>query len=156
MALLHPVLAALADTALAEAIRESAVLFPAIETVHVIALALVAGTIAHVDLRLLGLAWRTTPVVDLVRRIVPLTLASFALAALSGLLLFASRAPAYAANPAFQIKLALLVLAGLNAAAFHAIPAGASPSHQRAAGLVSLATWSLVIVAGRWIGFSIR
>jgi hypothetical protein len=76
------------DTDWATAIRESEIVFPAIETVHVLALGLMAGTIAVVDLRLLGAALRDAPALEVERRIVPVTWAGFAVMAITGLLLF--------------------------------------------------------------------
>ncbi len=106
-------------TGWANAIRENEIAFPWIECVHVLAITLVVGSISVVDLRLLGVAWRDRSVQRVLRDVLPLTWAAFALAVASGFLLFASNAPAYARNPYLQAKMALLVLAGLNMASFH-------------------------------------
>jgi hypothetical protein len=69
----------------------------------------------------------------------------------------------YLTNPAFQLKLLLMVMAGINMAAFHLIPwqsvsrwdAGAPPPvAARVAGALSLALWIGVIACGRWIAFT--
>jgi hypothetical protein len=161
---LHDVLVWLAATPLATLVRENEVLFPWIEAVHVLAIALVVGIIAMVDLRLLGIAFRDEPVSARLRRCLPLVWSAFGVALISGGLMFASQAVKYAANPAFQWKMALLLLAGANMAAFHlftqrGLPAwdqsGAPPAAVRFAGGASLALWIAIVVAGRWIGFII-
>ncbi|WP_084455709.1 DUF6644 family protein [Novosphingobium rosa] len=153
----------LSGTSWASAIAEGALLFPWIETVHVLCLTLVFGTIAVVDLRLLG--WQSThrPVRVLERELVPVTWAAFAGAALTGFLLFASSAGKYAANPMFQAKMLLLALAGVNMAVFN-FGIGRSvgrwgddirpPLAARVAGGLSLILWTAIIVVARWIGFS--
>jgi hypothetical protein len=165
MATLHDALAWLQETPLAHAIQDSEVLFPALESIHVLALAVLAGTIAHVDLRLLGVAWRGRALTAVTREALPWSWAGFAVALASGALLFASAATRYGDNIAFRIKLALLLLAGLNALVFHALAQprhpeqGASqppPASFRVIGGASLLLWAGVIVAGRWIGFTVR
>ena len=151
------------STDLAVAIRENEYAFPWIECVHVLAITLVVGSISTVDLRLLGLAWRDRPVGKVLRDILPITWAAFALAVCSGFLLFASNAPAYARNPFLQAKLGLLVLAFVNMAAFHWWARGGlqaweaapvPPLRARFAGALSLLCWIGVVAAGRWIGFT--
>lgn len=145
----------------ARTLRESPWLFPTIETIHVLALSFVVGSIAMLDLRLLGLAQRDRHVAEVAGEILPWTRSFFLLAALSGGLLFVSRAATYGQNVPFRIKLVLLALAGVNMLAFHAtgyrtvtlwghrvVP----PLAVRLAGGVSLAFWVLIVVAGRWIG----
>jgi hypothetical protein len=147
------------------AVRESDWLFPIIETVHVLALVTVVGTVGRLDLRLAGLTRRERSVRELARELLPWTWAAFAMAALSGLLLFSSAASKYAANPYFRVKLLLLLLAGLNMLAFQLgagrrmaqWPAGTvPPAGARVAGFVSLTLWCAVITAGRWIGYSMH
>jgi len=151
-------------TPLSQAIAESAWLFPTIESVHVIALTLVVGSISVVDLRLLGWASRDRPAGALIRSIVPVTWGAFALAATSGVLLFTGKPSSYAANPFFLGKLALLALAGLNMAGFHLLLGGRlegltgtvrAPAPIRASATASLLLWVGVVALGRWIGFTI-
>jgi hypothetical protein len=137
-------------------------MFPALETVHVFSLVAVLGTIAFVDWRLIGFAGRY-PVTALSRQALPWTWGGFVLAVVSGALMTAGQAGEYITNPAFQLKLLLLLLAGLNMAAFHLIPwktvsswdtRAAPPVAARVAGALSLALWIGVIAAGRWIAFT--
>ncbi|RPF72671.1 DUF2214 family protein [Aurantiacibacter spongiae] len=131
---------------------------------HVVGLVTVFGTILVVDLRLMGLASRTTEVKRLMGDVLPWTWSAFALAALSGLAMFASHASLYVANPWFLAKMGLLALAGLNMAIFqfattrrgHSLPAGATPPHRaRVAGALSLVLWVAVVFCGRAIGFTL-
>ena len=150
------------DTSLAEAIRDSVWIFPAIETVHVIAIALVVGSIMRLDLRLAGLLWRDRPVTEVSGQMLPWTWASFVVAAIFGLLLFASKPFTYLQILFFDVKKFLIVLAGLNMVIFqHVIFKGVTkwdrspmpPTAVRVAGSLSLAFWLSVLVCGRLIGF---
>src|SRR5258706_11311029 len=105
----------------ATAIRENDALFPWIEAVHVLAITLVVGSIAIIDLRLLGLASLDRALTRLTANVLPCTWVAFAVAAISGALLFVSNATGYAHNPYFQAKFIFLALAGVNMAVFHFI-----------------------------------
>jgi len=150
----HDQLLWLQDTAVATAIRESDLLFPVVETVHVLAIALVVGTIAQVDLRLLGFGFRGRTVAELTRAVLPWTLGSFLLASVTGALLFASNPVHYFANGPFRLKFLLLLLAGGNAALFHLL--GRRPVAARLSRAVSLGCWVAIIATGRWIGFTLQ
>ena len=152
-------------TPIALTIRENEILFPWIEAVHVLAIVLVVGTISIVDLRLLGLASLDRAVSRLMRDVLPYTWGAFAVAAITGALLFSSNATTYAHNFFFQGKLVLLVVAGLNMAVFHFFGIGdverwgttkQTPLAAKAAGAVSLLVWISVIAFGRWIGFTLQ
>jgi hypothetical protein len=157
-----PWLKALEDSGLATAIRNSLYLFPSLEAVHVMALSLVLGTITVVDLRLLGLASRTRSAARISTELLAWTWAGFALAALTGFVMFMTNARVYAHNTAFQIKLGLLALAGLNMLIFHVTCARsmarwdrqAAPGIGKAAAVLSLVLWIAVVAAGRVIGFT--
>jgi hypothetical protein len=138
-------------------------LFPTFESLHVIGLALVFGSLLMMDLRLLGLAARRYSVRDLSDDLIPWTLGGFCLAVASGLPMFIVNPTFYAANPAFLAKMALLALAGANMLAFRWTvwraeaawgAAGASPPPAaKWAGGLSLVLWIAIIAAGRWIAF---
>src|SRR5258708_30364153 len=113
----------LQSTALARMISENEVLFPWIESIHVLAIVLVVGTIAIVDLRLIGVASLDRAAGRLMRDVLPFTWGAFVIAAITGSLLFSSNAKAYAHNFFFQGKLVLLALAGVNMAVFHMVGA---------------------------------
>jgi hypothetical protein len=160
-----PFLQALQDTSIASAIREGDSLFPWIECVHVLALTLVIGSIAMVDLRLLGLRSRNRGVLETTSEVLPITWTAFAFALISGGMMFASNAVAYAHNAFFQAKMALVVFAGLNMLGYHFVvgknaaawQTGAStPLKARVVGATSLALWIGIAACGRWIGFTIN
>ena len=143
-------------------IRESEWLFPTIETVHVLALVLVVGSILMVDLRLLGIANRGRSVRAVTAERLPVTWAAFAVAAAAGALLFSSKAVTYFDDFPFRLKMICLVLAGVNMAVFHLLTyrrvaewdEGPTPLGARAAGGISLILWIAIVAAGRWIGFT--
>ena len=135
--------------------------FPFLESIHVLTGTFVVGSILMVDLRLLGLAAKHQPVSRIVKEIVPWTYGACVLSVIAGLGLFITRAGHYAANPAFQIKMALLVLAGINMAVFHLVTSrgiarwddtAATTTGARFAGGCSLLLWVGVMLSGRWIG----
>lgn len=145
-------------------VAESLWAFPAIETVHVIALVTVVGTILVMDLRLVGLTSNRLAITQMSREILPWTWGAFVLAAISGALLFVSKASTYVENTYFLLKMVLLVLAGLNMLYFHFVTyrsvanwdqGVAVPTAAKVAGLLSLVFWVLIIVMGRAIGFTI-
>jgi len=153
------------DSGIAEVIRENDTLFPFVESVHVIAISLVVGSILVLDLRLLGFASVGRPVSRLANAILPVTWGAFAIAATSGFLLFISNASKYLANGYFDAKLILICVAGLNMIVFHAIGArdmpqwesrGQPPLPARAAGALSILLWIAVVTCGRWIGFTMQ
>jgi len=160
---LASLLDALYQTPLADQIRENEFAFPSIETVHVLAISLVVGSIAVLDLRLLGWASRERPVSRLSAEVLPVTWTAFAVAVATGLLRFASNAPKYAANPYFRVKLVLILLAGINMLVFQRLTRrnlatwdveAATPRAARIAAALSLVAWTMVVAAGRWIGFT--
>jgi hypothetical protein len=162
---MHTLLAALQNTGFATAIREGESLFPWIESIHVLAIVLVVGTVMIVDLRLMGFKAHRRSVRALMREVLPLTWGAFAVAAASGFLLFASAAVKYAALWEFQAKMLLLAGAGLNMAIFHFLAwrgmsawdeAATPPPAARLAGALSLCLWLGVLVMGRLIGFALQ
>ena len=148
---------------LGELVRENDLLFPFIESVHVLAVCLVVGSIAVVDLRLLGFASVDRPVGRLMCSILPITVGAFGLAVAAGSLLFISHASKYLENRFFIAKITLIALAGVNMAVFHLIGArnldqwendALPPLFARVAGGLSLFLWVSVVACGRWIGFT--
>ena len=143
-------------------IRESAWLFPTIETCHVLAIVTVVGSISILDLRLLGLASRDRSVNSVLSEVLPWTWWSFLTAAITGSLLFTSKAVDYYKDEPFRVKMLLLVFAGINMAIFELITKrgiskwdeGTTPWSAKIAGAVSLALWVAIVACGRWIGFT--
>jgi len=151
------------NSRLADNIRENDLLFPFIESVHVLSICLVVGSILAVDLRLLGLASIRRSVSRVTHGILPLTWCAFVVAVASGGLLFISNATKYLGNGFFIAKLFLIGAAGLNMMIFHAISAKDLPRWEnetrlplpaRLAGGLSILLCVAVVACGRWIGFT--
>ena len=145
-------------------IAESTWAFPTLETLHVIALVTVLGTIFVVDLRMLGLTSNKFAITKTANDTLPLTWGAFVLATITGLLLFVSKASSYVINPYFLWKMAMLALAGLNMMYFHFITwrtvdhwdrDASMPVSVKVAGALSLFFWLLVVFFGRAIGFTL-
>jgi hypothetical protein len=145
------------------AVRQSTWLFPTIETIHVLSIVLVVGSIGMFDLRLLNIASRDRTVADLYKEIMPWTWTSFVCAAVAGFLLFSSDAVKYSHNVPFRIKMILLLLIGTNTAFFQFTTfrdvatwgaGGRTPFPAKFAAALSLVSWVGVVACGRWIGFT--
>ncbi|PHK96811.1 DUF2214 domain-containing protein [Pseudoroseomonas rhizosphaerae] len=141
------------------ALRRSAIAYPLANAAHILAIGLLLGAIATLDMRLLG-AFRAVPLAHLAGPLSRVAGWGLALALATGLLLFSVSPGAYLGNPAFQIKLALVLAGTLNALALHrgapwrrALAGGHAGAALRVAALLSLLLWSAAVLAGRWIGF---
>jgi len=150
------------DSAVGTSIRESDLVFDIIESAHVLGISLLAGTVAIVDLRLLGRVLKKDEISDVLTQMLPLTWAGFALMVTSGSLLFWSEASKMYFNPMFRLKLVLLALAGLNPLVFHTTiyrnvaawdSATPVPARARTAAIISLTLWTAIIVCGRAIAY---
>ena len=150
------------ETDFAELIRSSLWLFPTLETIHVIAIGLVVGSIAVVDMRLLGLAGRNRAISEISEELLPWTWIAFAAATIFGGLLFLGTPIKYIEMPFFDIKMLLIALAGINMLVFEYVTSKAKaewdnmptpPTNVRLTGALSLAFWLSVLLCGRFIGF---
>ncbi len=160
---LHDALLALQNTPLATAVAESPWMFPTVESIHVLAITFVVGSIAVVDLRLLGIAGRDQKITRLTHDILPWTWFAFVIAAIMGFLLFSSQAVAYFNNIPFRLKFVFMLLAGVNMLVFQFVTFKnvakwdeklPTPFPVKLAGALSLGLWVCVVAAGRWIGFT--
>ena len=156
-------LASLEASSIATRIRESLYLFPLIESAHVIGLTMVFGTIAIIDLRLLGLASARRPFSRIASDILKWTWAAFALTVMTGLLMFTTNAGVYYHNFYFRAKMAMLACAGINMVFFELTAFrsmhrwdkdAAAPLAGKAVAVVSLVVWIGIIFLGRWVGFT--
>ncbi len=128
--------------------------YPVLEVLHIAGIALLVGNLVLLELRLWGVA-AELPLRPLARLSLTLAAAGFGLLALSGSLMFASHPAELLANRAFVVKLGLVMLAGLNAALFHA--RGGLQRADRVARVqtgLSLGLWLAVIICGRWIAYA--
>ena len=128
--------------------------YPALEVVHIVGIALLLGNLAALELRVWGVAGEL-PLRPLARLSLTLAMAGFGLLALSGLAMFAAAPAELLVNRTFTVKIGLVLLAGLNAAAFHARGGLArADGTARAQTVLSLGLWLAVIICGRWIAYS--
>lgn len=153
----------LETTALAIAIQQSAYGFVIAVAIHILGLAASVGILLWVDLRLVGVALTRRPLDEVYKNLAPWFGAGFVVTLLSGFALFTAFATAAYGNVFFRIKLALLLVAGLNALLFHRFAArhaepradfGPPPAAARIAGALSLAIWAAVIVMGRTMSYT--
>ena len=140
-------------------------MFPTFETIHVIAIVTVIGAIAMMDLRLVGLTSGNKSVAAMAHDTLPVTWTAFVIAAITGTLLFISKASSYMVNPYFLTKMGLMALAGVNMAVFHRYlskgmdswgkPGGAVPLNAKLSGALSLLLWIVIPFCGRIVGFTL-
>lgn len=150
----------LETTPIANAIRTSVWMYPAIETSHYIGLAMLVGGILLIDLRVLGFA-RSLPMRSMIG-LLPWVWAGFIVNVTTGTLLFVYGASNFGTSGAFQLKMLLMVLAGLNAFAFEVVTrkdggqwvaAGQPPAAAKMFATLSLALWISVVTTGRWMAY---
>jgi hypothetical protein len=152
----------LADTPGSVALHESQYMYTIIESTHVLAIMLFVGTIAMVDLRLLGASFPQTPVSQMLSRMLPWTIAGFVVLVITGVLLFYAIPIRTFHSLWFRIKLMLLLVGGINIAIFTfkverdkaRWDLGPVPLKSKIAASISLSVWALVIVCGRLIAYN--
>jgi hypothetical protein len=155
----HPLLVALEQSGLGQSMRESLLLYPLVEVLHILGFVTLFAGIVLFDLRVLGIGRAIVPA-QLARISIPLAAGGLGLAIAMGLLLFSTEATHLAANPAFQIKLVLIGLGLLNVWAFRRLPWGDiagwgqhPPLGARISALASLLFWTGVVICGRLIAY---
>lgn len=138
-------------------LRSAPLVYPTLEAIHIIGIAITFGSLWIVDLRLLGVRLFGLSSIDanvLAKATLPWTLLGFTLTATVGSLMFLARASELISNGAFLIKMLLLFTAGTNAAILHSRGALDSASMAtRGQALFSILLWIAIIVCGRWIAY---
>lgn len=136
---------------------------PMVQTVHLLSIAAVMGSIVFINLRVLGLALPSQSAGELTRRLMPWTWCALPFLAMSGLVFIFARPVRYLSNPVVAVKFSLLVPAVILAVLFHRASARdenfweRSPwrrASSKAIAAVSLVLWIGVVMAGRWIAYS--
>ena len=149
----------LATTPVGATMRSSTWDFAIVEVGHLLALAVFGGAVLLLDLRFLGLGFRSQPVSEVARELLPLTGGGVIVMFVSGVLLVANGPVRYYFNPAFRIKMILFVVALvfhfiLQFVAARPVPAGERNSiWLKTGGVLSLLLWLSIGVAGRAVGY---
>jgi hypothetical protein len=150
----------LESTSIAQAISTSIWMYPTFESLHYVGLALLLGGIMLIDLRLLGFA-RSLPLRTMIT-LLPWVWIGFVINVVTGTLMFIYGASSFALNPAFQLKLVLMALAGVNALLFTIaaarsgnewVSSGDTPVAIKTIATLSMVFWVGVMTAGRWMAY---
>jgi hypothetical protein len=150
------------SSALGRSVRMSNWLFPTIESIHLIGLVLVIGSIMWFDFRLIGLTSKKS-VTKVSQEVMPLAWFGGVVSMTTGILLWTSEAAHLYINPAFRLKMLMILLIGVNAAFFEVVTRRnvaewnqdrSTPIPAKLAGLLSIFLWIGVVVAGRWIAYA--
>jgi len=163
----HAIFQTIRESGIATAVRESALAYPIILSLHLTSIAVFGGMILMTDLRLLGLALKGSTVADVVRQFRPWKQIGFTIMVTCGALLAASKADEYYLNPYFQLKMSLLLMVGVHALVFRrsvygnperldsapAMPREAPSPSAKIAACLSLTLWLGIMSAGRWIAY---
>jgi len=154
----------LQDTSISTSIRESILMFPVLEGSHLLGLGISAGTIAISDLRMMGLVLKKESATEIFHQMIPWTSAGFVMMMITGALLLISEPIKCYNSPWFRLKVLFLFLAGLNVLIFHSSQVYRSmsewsmnpdpPRAAKVAGLISLISWGIVIIAGRTTAYN--
>ena len=140
------------------AMRSSLWLFPVIESLHLMGLAMIGGTLLVVDLRLLGFGLRRQPVAVLARDAEGWLIGSLCVMVPTGLLLFMSSAVKCYYLPVFWVKMTALLIAlaftfSIRRHVAMAVDPDVTPVWPKVVAGASLSLWSTVAIAGRFVGF---
>ena len=153
----------LSETKGSIALHESLYMYPWIESTHVLSICFFIGTLIYVDLRLMGVSFQKISISEMNSKVLPWTILGFMMMAISGLLLFYAVPVRSYHNIFFRLKIALILLAGINAFLFHREISLKGegwdqnmniPSSVKLKASLSLGIWSLVIISGRMIAYN--
>lgn len=159
---LEPILRWLQDSVLGDAVRSTQFMYPTLESLHILGIAVLVGPAFAFDLRLLGVGRSLVSVTKAARYLLPVSHVGLAIAVVTGILLFSAQAVGVAGSGAAPWKLGLLGLAGLNVIVFHRgvhrrvdewADAAETPVAARVTAVVSMTTWTGVIFAGRFLAY---
>ena len=145
------------------AVRESVNGYSALLSVHVVGMCIFAGLVLMMDLRLIGVGNMRTPFSQLQKRLFPWQMVGMLLSATTGVILIYGQPTRFYTNIFFWVKMLMMALAMVNALAFHqstyhTIDAWdtqpVTPGGAKLSGVLSVALWAGVVVAGRMIAYN--
>lgn len=160
--LLNTWLMLLQSSALGEIVRNIQYLYPVLESIHILGIALLVGPAFIFDLRLLGFGQRILPVTTAAQCLLPISHIGLVIVAITGIALLSAQATIVAAAGAAPWKLGLIVVAGINVLVFHkGIYSSVAdwdlqapvPLLAKISALISACAWTGVIVAGRFLAY---
>ncbi len=150
------------QTALSQSIQAAGWVVPAVQTIHILAIAVVASSALMIDLRLIGVFWASRPIEAVTARFLPLVWWPLLVLLATGIIMITAEPARSLKNPAFQLKMALLIAALIvtwlfqfsqrRNAAFGDLHSGPRAAATTLA-VVSILLWSSIIFAGRWIAY---
>jgi hypothetical protein len=153
------------ETQMSVSIRESITVFPVLEGSHLLGIGLSAGIIAISDLRMMGLVMKKQSASEVFHQLIPWSIAGFGLMLLTGFLLFWSEPVKCYLSTSFRYKTLFLFLALINVIVFHSSAiykrmgdwewSEDPPRAAKLAGLISLISWGIVIIAGRTTAYNL-
>jgi len=147
---------------IARMMRESLWAYPIVETIHIVGFVILVGSVVMFDLRVLGLS-KNLPVRGLSRHLLPWSLGALALIVPTGFLMFTAHATDFLGNRTFQLKMALLMAAGINAVVFRTGPYQSvahwdvgtrAPLAAQASVAASIVLWIAIISCGRLLAYT--
>lgn len=159
---LNQICQSIEHTALSQWIQEAGWVVPTVQTIHILAIAVVASSVLMIDLRLVGAFWADRPMKAVAARFLPLVWWPLLVLLSTGIIMITAEPARSLKNPAFQLKMGLLIAALAVTGLFQLLQRrdasfGESGTHPRVAAaaiaLVSLLLWSSIIFAGRWIAY---
>jgi hypothetical protein len=152
----------LSQSAVSQAIQTTEWVIPAVQTVHILAVAAVVSSILLVNLRFIGVQARNQPVATVMARYLPIVWYGLPILLASGTTLIIAEPSRSLQNPVFILKMALVLLAAGTTLAYQ-IPLkrddrfwDCSSSRRRLAQLIaclSMPLWAAIVFAGRWIAY---
>ena len=150
------------QTALSQAIQVTNWVVPTVQTIHILAIAVVASSALMIDLRLIGVFWANRPMKDVTARFLPLVWWPLLVLLATGMIMIIAEPSRSLKNPAFQLKMTLLIAALIvtwlfqffqrRNAAFGDLNTGPRVAATTIA-VASIVLWSSIIFSGRWIAY---
>jgi hypothetical protein len=150
------------QTTLSQAIQAAGWVVPTVQTIHILAIAVVASSALMIDLRSIGVFWANRPMKQVTARFLPLVWWPLFVLLGTGVIMIIAEPARSLKNPAFQLKMGLLFAALIVTLLFQIVQRrnaafGDQGSGLRAAAatlaVVSMLLWSSIIFAGRWIAY---
>jgi hypothetical protein len=150
----------LSNTPLSMAIQNAFWVIPTVQTVHIVAIAVVMGSMAMLDLRLVGIFGRTQTVGAMAHRFLPWVWTAVVVLLASGSILIIGEPGRELLNVVFWLKMSMLACVLVITATFqYLLRSNGSAFWERRrvvaalVGIVSLLLWMSIVAAGRWIAY---